>query len=102
MFSDYLSCLRTCGYANEARISWNAPLEHEADDFLTESLDHHFNGNKWRFYSTDQQNRTLVSFTSKVVDRIGKMVSKLSFMKIANKQNMTHYSNAHLGQSQVM
>jgi hypothetical protein len=85
MFSDYSSCFRTCRYANEARISWNAPLQHEADDFLTESLDYHFNGNKWHFYSVDQQNRPLVSFTSKVIDRLGKMMSKLSFMRTVEK-----------------
>jgi len=82
---DSLSCLRTCNYANEDRISWNAPLQHEADGFLTESLDHHFNGKKWHYYSVDQQNRPLVSFTSKVIDRLGKRLSKLSVIKIGKK-----------------
>ena len=84
MFSDFVSCFCTCRYANEARISWNAPLQHEADDFLTESLNHHFKGEKWHFYSIDQLNRPLVTFTSKVIDRLGKMFSKLSFMKTGN------------------
>ena len=83
MISESSHCLRR--YANEARISWNAPLQHEADDFLTESLDHHFKGKKWHFYSTDHQNRPLVSFTSKVIDRLGKTLSKLSFMKTSKK-----------------
>ena len=87
-FSDSWSCFRTCRHANEARISWNAPLQHEADDFLKESLDDHFKGNKWHFYSTDQQNRPLVSCTSKVIDGLEKMVSKLSFMK--NSEEVEH------------
>ncbi len=83
MISESSSYLRR--YANEARISWNAPLQHEGDDFLTESLDHHFKGKKWHFYSTDQQNRPFVSFESKVLDRLGKTLSKLLFMKTTKK-----------------
>ncbi len=74
-------------------------LQHEVDDFLTESLDHHFKGKKRHFYSTDQQNRPLVSFASKVIDRLGKTHSKLSFMKAVKKENMMQSSNAHVGQS---
>jgi len=81
MFSDSLSCFRARRYANEARISWNDPLQHEVDDFLKKSLDHHFMGGKWHFYSIDPNNRPLVSITSMVIDRLGKKLFKLSFMK---------------------
>ena len=74
-------CFRTRRYANEARTSWNASLQHEANDFLKESLDHHFKGGKRHFYSIDKKNRPLVSITSMVIDRLGKELSKLSFMK---------------------
>jgi hypothetical protein len=68
-------------YANEARIVWNAPLQHQADPFLTASLQHYFGaGNKWHFYSLDKKRRNLVSLTSKVIDRHMKMSSKLTFM----------------------
>jgi hypothetical protein len=33
-------------YANEARIVWNVPLQHEADAFLKESLDDYFGPGK--------------------------------------------------------
>ena len=60
---------------------WNAPLPHHADAFLTECLDLHFGPNKkWHFWSIDKQNRTLVSVTSKVIDRLLKEKSNLSFM----------------------
>ena len=69
-------------YAKEARIVWNAPLQHEADPFLKESLDHHFGpGKPWHFYSIDKQNRLLVSRVSKVIDRLKNRVSKFFFMK---------------------
>ena len=69
-------------YANEARIVWNGPLHHEADEFLKECLDHYFGeGNEWHFYSIDKKRRPLVSFVSKVIDRLMKCVSKFPFMK---------------------
>ena len=58
-------------YANEARIVWNGPLQHEADEFLTKSLDRYFgDGNEWHFYMIDKHRRLLVTFVSKVVDRL--------------------------------
>jgi hypothetical protein len=33
-------------YVNKARIIWNAPLQHEADAFLKESLDDCFGPDK--------------------------------------------------------
>jgi hypothetical protein len=42
-------------YAKEARLVWNVPLQHEADPFLTESLDQHFGPSKWHFYSADKK-----------------------------------------------
>ena len=74
-------CILLRRYANEARIMWNAPLPHHADAFHTDSLDHHFDGaHKWHLWSTDQSNRPLVSLTSKVVDRLLKEKSKMSFI----------------------
>ncbi len=62
---------------------WNALLPHHADAYLTECLDNHFGANKtWHFYSLDNQNRTLVNVTSKVVDRLLEEKSKLSFMTL--------------------
>ena len=62
---------------------WNASLLHHADGFLTKCLDEHFGGGKkWHFYSQDSQNKTLVSVASKVVDRLLKEKSKLSFMTL--------------------
>jgi hypothetical protein len=70
-------------YANEARIVWNAPLQHEADAFLCECLDHYFGeGKEWHFYSIDKKRRPLVSFVSRVVDRLMRCVSKFPFMKV--------------------
>ena len=68
-------------YAKEARIVWNAPLQHEADHFLKESLDQHFGLVKWHFYSVDKKNRPLVSRISKVIDKLKKRLSKFSFIK---------------------
>jgi hypothetical protein len=69
-------------YAKEARLVWNTPLQHEADLFLKEALDHYFGpGKPWHFYSIDKQNRVLVSKVSKVIDRLRKRLSKFSFMK---------------------
>jgi hypothetical protein len=66
----------------EARQVWNVPLQHEADAFLAESLDHFFGpGDKWHFHSLDSRNKSLVSVISKVIDKLKKYVSKFSFMK---------------------
>ena len=68
--------------AKEARLVWNAPLQHEADPFLKESMDQHFGPSKWHyFYSVDKKNIPLVSRISKVIDRLKKRPSKFSFMK---------------------
>jgi hypothetical protein len=67
-------------YANEARIVWNAPLQHEADAFLKESLDDYFGDGKWHFWSIDKKRRQLVTITSKVIDRKLKETSKISFL----------------------
>ena len=67
---------------NEARIVWNGPLQHEADAFLKECLDHYFGeGKEWHFYSIDKQRRPLVTFVSKVVDKLMKCVFKFPFMR---------------------
>ena len=59
---------------------WNAPLPRHADPFLIECMDDHFGADKkWHFYSLDNQSITLVNVTSKVVDRLLKEKSKLSF-----------------------
>jgi hypothetical protein len=72
-------------YANEARIVWNGPLQHEANAFLSECLDHYFGeGTECHFYNIDKKRRPLVSFVSKVVDIMMKCISKFPFMK-ANK-----------------
>ena len=69
-------------HANEARLVWNASLQHQAGDFLAEGLDHHFSEeNKWHFWSLDQQQLPLVSLVSKVINRLKKRESKLAFMK---------------------
>jgi hypothetical protein len=69
-------------YANKARIEWNAPLQHEANAFLKGKLDRHFGeGKEWHFYSVDKQRRPLVSFVSKVADRLMKSISKFSFTR---------------------
>ena len=76
-------CIILYRYFDETRIMWNAPLPHHANAFLTECLDEHFGADtKWHFYSLDNQNRTLVNVTSKVVDRLLKDKSKLSFMTL--------------------
>ena len=57
-------------------------MQREADEFLKERLDHCFGeGKEWHFYSIDKQRRPLVSFMSKVIDRLMKCVSKFHFMK---------------------
>ena len=68
-------------YAKEARLVWNAPLQHETDPFLKESLDQHFGPSKWHFYYVDKKNIPLVSRISKVIDRLKKRLSKFSVMK---------------------
>ena len=65
----------------EAIIVWNAPLQHEADHFLTESLNHFFGpGEKWHFHSVDPRIRPLASVISKVIDKLRKRVLKFSSM----------------------
>ncbi len=69
-------------YAMEAKLAWNAPLQHEANSFLTEALDHFFGqGENRHFHSVDPRNKPLVSVISKVMDKLRKRVSKFSFMK---------------------
>ena len=69
-------------YTNEARFIWNGLLLHEADAFLTECMNTHFGeGKSWHFYNVDKQQRPLVSFVSKVVDRLMKCISKFPFMR---------------------
>ena len=73
-------------YANEARIVWNGPLQHEAKEFLKEYLDHYFGeGNERHFYNIDKQRRPLVNFVSKVVERLMKFLSMFPFMKAKKK-----------------
>jgi hypothetical protein len=69
-------------YAKEARIVWNVPLQHEADPFLTEALNHYFaKDGRWHFYSTDKTNRPLANYISKVIDKLKKRLSRFTFMK---------------------
>ena len=69
-------------YANEARLVWNEPFLHELDAFLTEYLNTHLGeGKSWHFYNVDKHQRPLVSFVSKVVDRLMKCISKFPFMR---------------------
>ena len=69
-------------YANEARLVWNGPLQHEAYAFLTECLNIHFGeGKPWLFYNVDKKQRPLSSFVSKIVDRLMKCISKFPFMR---------------------
>ena len=69
-------------YANEARLVWNGPLQHEVDAFLTKCLNVHFGeGKPWHFYNGDKKQRPLLSFVSKDVDRLMKCISKLPFMR---------------------
>ena len=69
-------------YAMEARLVRNAPLQHEADPFLTEALDHFFGPEeKLHFHSVDTRNKPLVSIISKVIDELRKRVSKFVFTK---------------------
>ncbi len=59
----------------------NAPLPHHADAFLTKCLNQYSGPNKkWHFWSIDKKLKALVSTTSKVVDRLLKDKSNLSFM----------------------
>jgi hypothetical protein len=64
----------------------NAPLPHHADAFLSNCLDLQLGPDKkWHFLSIDKSNRSLVNVTSKVVDRLLKEASKLSFMTTSKK-----------------
>ncbi len=68
-------------YANEARIVWNALLQHEADAFLKESLDYYFGPDKKRhFLIVDKQGRKLVTITLKVIDMKLKETSRIFFL----------------------
>ena len=61
---------------------WNVPLQHEADEFLKECLNHYFGeGKHWHFYSIEKKKRSLVFYVSKVVDRLMKRISNFTFMK---------------------
>ena len=69
-------------YVNEARIAWNGPLHHEADELLKGCLNHYFGeGKPWHFYNIDKKKRPLVSYVSKVVDRLMKCIYNLTFIK---------------------
>ncbi len=66
----------------KARQVCNAPLQHEADAFLADSLDHFFGpGEKWHFHPLDPRNTPRVNVVSKMIDKLRKRVSKFSFMK---------------------
>jgi hypothetical protein len=71
-------------YAKDARIAWHAPLQHEADPFLMEALNHYFGKEgRWHFYSTDKTNRPLlVIYISKVIDKLKTRLSRFTFMKV--------------------
>ena len=57
-------------------------MQHEADEFLKECLDQYFGeGKAWHFYSIDKKRRPLVTYISKVVDRLMKCISKFTFMR---------------------
>ena len=72
-------------YANETKIVWNGPLQHEGDAFMIECLDHYFGeGKDWHFYNIHKQRRPLVNFVSKVVVVLMKCMSKFPFMKAKN------------------
>ncbi len=61
---------------------WNGPLQHEVDEFLKECLNHYFGeGKPWHFSSIDKKKRPMVSFVSKVIDRLMKCISNFTFMK---------------------
>ena len=60
---------------------WNGLLQHEADEFPKECLDHYYGeGKEWHFHSNDKQRRPLVSFVSRVIDRLMKCFSKFAFL----------------------
>ena len=89
--------LKQLDYSNEALIHWNGPRPHEAKHFLAAALDMHFGTDKhgkqkpWHFTKSDRGARLFsVDRTSKhqhrewkvskVVDRLSKQNSRLSFM----------------------
>ena len=89
--------LQQLDYSNEALIHWNGPRSHEAKHFLAAALDKHFGTDKngkqkpWHFTKADRGAR-LFSVdraskhqhrewkVSKVVDRLSRQSSRLSFM----------------------
>ena len=69
-------------YDKEVRLVWNATLQHEADPFIPEAIDHFFGpGEKLHLHSVDARKRPLVSFIPKVIDKPKKCVTKFIFIK---------------------
>jgi len=69
-------------YSKEAMIHYNAPMVHEAESFLKDSLDVMFDKNVkkgWHFVARDS--KYAVDGTSEVIKRIKLASSKFSFMK---------------------
>ena len=69
-------------YSKEAMIHYNAPLVHEAESFLVNSLDVMFEKNvkkAWHFVARDS--KYAVHGTSEVIKRQKLQSSKFSFMK---------------------
>lgn len=70
--------IQTC--AQEAMIHWNGPLPHEAERFLTMSLNKFFGGKKWKFWHQDGRDRFAKAKVSTVLDRHMAERSKFPFL----------------------
>ena len=69
-------------YACETSVHWNGPSMAECDSLLECCLNMYFGeGKPWHFVSLDEKDRALKYVVSKVVDRLNKEPSKISFMK---------------------
>ena len=64
-------------FESELHVDWNGPNLPKAGPFLEKALDRHFGSRKqWRFKTGSSK-----IFTSKVVDRINRESSRLTFME---------------------
>ena len=68
--------------AKEMEVAMNGPELVEADGLLKESMERYWNGGKWHFIKKEDIKDFLKKSESKVIKRLMKDKSKLSFTKI--------------------
>ena len=65
-------------YVMEAMLDWNGPATTECEDFLTASLNRHFDSQTWHFRT--EMSRSMKSVSAVIDNRLKDVTSKLPFV----------------------